>query len=166
MQLSRRSAIAAAAAVAGSRVLLPSIGQADSSESDSSRANRFAVSTYSFWQFKNQDLRPIETCIDLAAEWGFDGIELLEMQMTSKDNAALQRIKQRAFINGMDLCGFSTHQGWVSPDPEVRKKNTAKTINSIELAYKLGIPTMRVNTGRWGTSGSFDILMANRTATR
>ena len=162
MQFSRRSAIAAAAAVAGSRVLLPTIGQADSNESDSSRANRFAVSTYSFWQFKNQDLRPIETCIDLAAEWGFDGIELLEMQMTSKDNAALQRIKQRAFINGMDLCGFSTHQGWVSPDPEVRKKNTAKTINSIELAYKLGIPTMRVNTGRWGTSGSFDILMANR----
>ena len=126
------------------------------------RKTRFAVSTYSFWQFKNKDLRSIETCIDLAAEWGFDGVEILEMQMTSTDNSTLQKLKQRAFVNGLDLCGFSTHQGWVSPDPEVRRANTKKTINSIELAYKLGIPTMRVNTGRWGTSANFDELMANR----
>ena len=126
------------------------------------REKRFAVSTYSFWQFRNEDLRPIETCIDLAAEWGFDAVELLEIQMTDTSNAALQKIKQRAFVNGLDLCGFSTHQGWVSPDAETRKKNTEKTIRSIELAYKLGIPTMRVNTGRWGTSGNFDELMANR----
>ncbi|MEQ9409718.1 MAG: sugar phosphate isomerase/epimerase family protein [Fuerstiella sp.] len=127
-----------------------------------SRRTRIAVSSYSFWQFRNEDLRPIETCIDLAAEWGFDGVEILEMQMTETDNATLQKLKQRAFVNGLDLCGFSTHQGWVSPDPEVRQRNTKKTINSIELAYKLGIPTMRVNTGRWGTSGNFDELMANR----
>ncbi|RLS33918.1 MAG: sugar phosphate isomerase/epimerase, partial [Planctomycetota bacterium] len=57
---------------------------------------------------------------------------------------------------------FSTHQGWVSPDAAIRKQNTEKTIRSIELAYQLGIPTMRVNTGRWGTSGNFDELMANR----
>ena len=95
------------------------------------RKSRFGVSTYSFWQFKNEDLRSIETCIDLASEWGFDGIEILEMQMTDTDNSTLQKIKQRAFVNGLDLCGFSTHQGWVSPDEEVRKMNTEKTINSI-----------------------------------
>ncbi len=126
------------------------------------RKTRFGVSTYSFWQFKNEALRSIETCIDLAAEWGFDGIEILEMQMTDTENGTLQKLKQRAFVNGLDLCGFSTHQGWVSPDAEVRRVNTQKTINSIELAYKLGIPTMRVNTGRWGTSENFDVLMANR----
>ncbi|MGI8980436.1 MAG: sugar phosphate isomerase/epimerase family protein [Pirellulaceae bacterium] len=36
------------------------------------------------------------------------------------------------------------------------------TIHCIELAYALGIPTMRVNTGRWGTSKDFDELMKNR----
>jgi len=30
------------------------------------------------------------------------------------------------------------------------------------LAYELGIPTIRVNTGRWGTSKDFDDLMAHR----
>lgn len=126
------------------------------------RRTRFGVSSYSFWQFKNEDLRSVETCIDLAAEWGFDGVEILEMQMEKTDNATLQKLKQRAFVNGLDLCGFSTHQGWVSPDAEKRKENTEKTIRSIEMAYQLGIPTMRVNTGRWRTSANFDELMANR----
>ncbi len=159
--------------IAGTAAALLAIGAMDAAsqqvtaadappESRSKRRQRFAVSTYSFWQFKNEDLRAIETCIDLASEWGFDGIELLEMQMTDTSAGALQRLKQRAFVNGLDLCGFSTHQGWVNPDPAVRKTNTEKTIRSIELAYQLGIPTMRINTGRWGTSRDFDHLMENR----
>lgn len=163
--LTRRSAVSSViAGVAASAIPFGSSAFAadETRQAAPKRRTRFAVSSYSFWQFKNEDLRPIETCIDLAAEWGFDGVELLEMQMLNKDNATLQKLKQRAFVNGLDLCGFSTHQGWVNPDAGVRKKNTQKTINSIEIAYKLGIPTMRVNTGRWGTSGNFDELMANR----
>ena len=30
------------------------------------------------------------------------------------------------------------------------------------MAYRLGIPTMRINTGRWGTIESFDDLMAKK----
>lgn len=163
--LTRRSAVSSViAGVAASAIPFGSSASAadEPKKTEPKRRTRFAVSSYSFWQFKNEDLRPIETCIDLAAEWGFDGVELLEMQMVNKDNATLQELKQRAFVNGMDLSGFSTHQGWVNPDADVRNKNTQKTINSIEIAYKLGIPTMRVNTGRWGTSGNFDELMANR----
>ena len=159
----RRSFLSSVAA--GAALAAVSSTSADASSTalkSGGRRNRIAVSSYSFWQFRNKDLRSIETCIDLAAEWGFDGFEILEMQMENTDNSTLQRLKQRAFVNGLDLCGFSTHQGWVNPDPDVRQQNTEKTINSIELAYKLGIPTMRVNTGRWGTSGNFDELMANR----
>lgn len=124
--------------------------------------NRIAVSTYSFWQFRNADLRDIEKCFDLAAEWGFDGVEILHRQMTSEDAGYLQKLKRRAFTQGLDLCGFSTHQGFLSPDPAVRQKNIDHTVHCIELAYQLGIPTMRVNTGTWGTSKSFDELMKNR----
>src|SRR5215204_5999034 len=49
-----------------------------------SRPNRIAVSTYSFWQFRHKDLRDIERCIDLAAEMGFDGVEILHRQMTDE----------------------------------------------------------------------------------
>jgi sugar phosphate isomerase/epimerase len=126
------------------------------------RPNRIGVSTYSFWQFKHKDRRDVETCIDLATEMGFDGVEILHRQMTAEDNAALQKIKRRAFVNGLDLMGFSTHQGFLSPNREVRQKNVDHTLRCIELAYAMGIPTMRVNTGTWGTSKNFDELMKNR----
>lgn len=124
--------------------------------------NRVAVSTYSFWQFRHADLRDIEQCLERAAEWGFDGVEILHRQMQNEEPGYLQRLKRRAFTLGLDLCGFSTHQGFLSPDPAVRQKNIDHTVRCIELAYQMGIPTMRVNTGTWGTSKSFDELMKNR----
>jgi len=126
------------------------------------KGNPIAVSTYSFWRFRKDTKLKIEQCIDLAAKMGFDAVEVLEIQMHRRDNAYLQMLKRRAFLNGLSLCGLSTHQDFVSPDADSRRKNIERTIASIELAYRLGIPTMRVNTGRWGTSKSFDALMKNR----
>jgi L-ribulose-5-phosphate 3-epimerase len=127
------------------------------------RHNPIGVSTYSFWQFNGpKENTPIEYCIDQAARMGFDGIELLLVQMTSEEKSYLNKLKKLAFHSGLDLMGFSTHQGYVFPEKEKRDEEIRKTINQIELAYELGIPTMRLNTGRWGTSGSFDELMANR----
>ncbi len=126
------------------------------------RGNPIAVSTYSFWRYRADSKLKIEDCIDLAGDMGFDGVEILEVQMHRKDNAYLQQLKRRAFVAGMDLCGMSTHQDFVDPRADVRKANVEKTIASIELAYRLGIPTIRVNTGRWNTSRNFDHLMENR----
>ncbi|MCA9080557.1 MAG: sugar phosphate isomerase/epimerase [Planctomycetaceae bacterium] len=126
------------------------------------RAPRIGVSTYSYWRYRPDTKLGIIECIDLAAEAGFDAVEVLHVQMQDDSNAALQQIKRRAFSHGLDLCGFSTHQTFVSPDPEVRQQNVDHTIRCIELAYAMGIPTIRVNTGRWGTSKNFDELMANK----
>jgi sugar phosphate isomerase/epimerase len=82
--------------------------------------------------------------------------------MEGEENSYLQKLKQRAFLAGVALCGLSTHQGFVSPDAEVRDRNIRHTLNCIDVAYRLGIPTIRVNTGRWGTIKSFDELMAKR----
>jgi sugar phosphate isomerase/epimerase len=145
--------------LAGSAGLL---SLADAPPRRARRANRMAVSTYSFWQFRHKELRDIGTCIDLAAEMGFDGVEILHRQMTDESNETLQKLKRQAFLNGLDLCGFSTHQGFLHPDKEVRQKNVDHTIRCIELAYAMGIPTMRVNTGTWGTRKNFDDLMKHR----
>jgi sugar phosphate isomerase/epimerase len=126
------------------------------------RPNRIGVSTYSFWQFRNEKLRDIEACIDLASEMGFDGVEILHRQMTDEGNATLQKYKKRAFLNGVALMGFSTHQTFLSMSKEVRQKNIDHTIRCIELAYGMGIPTVRVNTGTWGTRKNFDDLMKHR----
>ncbi len=138
-------------------------GQAENTPKKNIRHNPIGVSTYSFWQFNGpKEDSPIEECIDKAAALGFDGVEILLVQMTSEENSYLQKLKKRAFHAGLDIMGFSTHQGFVYPEEEKRKENIEKTIHQIELAYKLGIPTMRLNTGRWRTTKSFDDLMANR----
>jgi L-ribulose-5-phosphate 3-epimerase len=124
--------------------------------------NRIGISTYSFWQFQHKDFRDIEKCIDLAAQFGFDGVEILHRQMEKEDNAYLQTLKRRAFLNGLDLMGFSTHQTFLSPDADKRQKNIDLTIHLLELAYAMGIPTMRVQSGNWNTRKDFDDLMAHR----
>ena len=160
--LARRDFLVTAGLTVGAAATLAVGDDTTSAAVSKHRPNRIATSTYSYWRFRDDSKLTIEECIDLAAETGFDGVEILHIQMQDESNAALQRIKQRAFSHGIDLCGFSTHQSFVKPDADERQRNVEHTIKCIELAYALGIPTIRVNTGRWGTSGSFDELMANK----
>jgi len=165
--LSRRQLLSAAVAAgaAGSLAAASTLAVAEETADKPAtrkRANRIATSTYSYWRYRKDTKLSIEACIDLAAEAGFDGVELLHVQMPREDNAYLQMLKQRAFRHGLDLCGMSTHQSFVYPDKEKRAENVKHTEKCIELAYRLGIPTIRVNTGRWGTSRNFDELMKNK----
>lgn len=150
---------AAAAAVAGSIGISTA---ADAPSSTTTRPNRIGLASYSLWQFQHNTLRDLDKNLDLAAQWGFDGIEVLHRQMTSEENAYLQKLKQHALKHGLDLYGMATHQTFLTPDADKRQKNVELTIHQIELAYAMGIPSMRVQTGTWGTSKDFDDLMAHR----
>lgn len=158
MSPSRRQFLAAAAVTAAAT------GPARAEDRPATRRKtHIGVSTYSFWQFNRAAYRDVGTCIDLAADMGFDGVEILLRQIGEKpDHALLMDLKRRAFVNGLCLMGLSTHQTFLSPDADKRKRNVELTKNQIEIAARLGIPTMRVNTGTWGTSGSFNKLMANK----
>ncbi|CAN1567575.1 IolE Sugar phosphate isomerases/epimerases [Spirosomataceae bacterium] len=122
---------------------------------------KLSVSSYSYWHFKG-DKFPIEKVIDDAARMGLDGIDILHRQMEGEDNAYLQKLKRHAFENGIALTCLSIHQGFVYPDAAERKKHINHTLNCIELAAKMGIPCLRLNTGRWNTIKSFDDFMKAR----
>ena len=160
-KLLQTAAAATAGTTLGTKSLL-AVGDESAATGTATTPNRIGVSTYSFWRFRNEPYRPIEKCLDLAAGMGFDGVEILQKQMPDTSNETLQKIKRHAFLLGLDLMGFSTHQDFVSPDKESRQKNIDHTLDTIEQAYRLGIPTLRLNTGRWGTIKTFDGLMANR----
>jgi sugar phosphate isomerase/epimerase len=167
----RRHFLGAAAAAAGAAVV--GQGRATAQAPDAPprvRPNRIGISTYSFWRFLPNSKVKIEDCIRQSAAMGFDGVEILHRQMdgaapgdnTRLDNAYLQSLKRIAITEGVDLCGFSIHQGFVYPDAAARRKNVDHTLECIELAYAMGIPTMRLNTGRWNTTKDFDQLMKDR----
>src|SRR5205814_10585360 len=128
----RRAFLARSAAVATLGALRPSLAgypepRLCASEPGSARprpANRVGTSTYSYCHFgKNpHDLRDVEKCLDLAADMGFDGVEILQQQLTDQSPGYLQRLKRRAFKLGLDLMGFSTHQTFKSPNKSVRQK--------------------------------------------
>ena len=145
------------AAMAG---ILPAHAMLPTAPTKQSRI-KLSVSSYSYWHFKGEKF-PIEKVIDEAASMGLDGIDILHRQMESEDNAYLQKIKKHAFQNGIALTCLSIHQGFVTPDKAELKTHVDHTNHCIELAYKMGIPCLRLNTGRWNTIKSFDELMKNR----
>ncbi len=136
-------------------------GRIEPAQTPGRRGHSIGVSTYSFWQFRGSRLG-MAACIEKAAAMGFDGVEILHVQMEDESPAFVNKIKRQAHSLGLALMGFSTHQGFVYPDADLRRTNVQKTMYQIELAASLGIPTMRINTGRWGTIKSFDDFMAKK----
>src|ERR687898_525584 len=96
---------------------------------------KIAVSTYSYWHFRTPKY-PIEQVIDDAARLGFDGVEILHRQMTDESPAYVNKLKQAAFRNGLDLPMLSIHQDFISEKPEERREAVAHTIGCIELAAR------------------------------
>src|SRR5215472_3866053 len=72
------------------------------------RRIHLGVSTYSYWHFKG-DKYPIEAVIEEAGRLGFDGVEVLHMQMSGESTAYLNQLKRLAFRNGLDLMQLSIH---------------------------------------------------------
>ena len=120
---------------------------------------KLAVSSYSYWHFRGERT-PIERVIDDAARLGFEGVEILHRQMPEEGVAYVNRLKQHAFRAGVDLVMLSIHQDFVTPDAAERQKDIDHTKRCLELAARLGIPCIRLNSGRWNTIKSFDDLMA------
>src|SRR5688572_27441497 len=147
MDISRRAVLAAP--------LLPQIA---ASQTSSSKGTRIAVSTYSYWHFR-QPKFPIEKVIEDAARLGFDGVEILHRQMDNETPAYLNKLKQLAFRHGLALPMLSIHQDFVYPDAAERRNHIEHTERCIGLAAQMGIPAIRLNSGRWKTIKSFDDLM-------
>lgn len=150
--LSRRALLGGATAAAAAS--LPAAAQTQSSAAPL----RLAVSTYSYWHFKTEKY-PIEQVMENAAKLGFDGVEILHRQMSGESPAYLNKLKQQAFKLGLALPMLSIHQDFVSPDQAVRQQNIEHTERCIDIAAQLGIPAIRLNSGRWKTVKSFDDLM-------
>jgi sugar phosphate isomerase/epimerase len=130
---------------------------------------KLGICTYSYWHFRDPKV-PIETVIDRAAQFGVEGVDILHRQMdipekeplSAEHRRYLQKLKRHAFRNGVDLVCLSIHQDFVQKDPAERQKQIDHTHKCLEIAYELGIPCIRLNSGRWKTIKDFDDLMKAR----
>ena len=78
---------------------------------------------------------------------------ILHRQMTDESPAYVNGLKQLAFRNGLDLPMLSITIGLHLAQERRRDEAVAHTKRCIELATRLGIPSIRLNSGRWNTIG-------------
>ncbi len=172
MPLDRRSFLTASLAAGAALALRPATFAAEPAPALASSPRKrvkLGIATYSYWHFKTTKV-PVETVMDRAAELGVEGVDILHRQMAIAERgpldaagrAYLHGLKRHAFRNGLSICCVSTHQSFVQPDAAKLAAEVEHTKKCIELAYELGCPSIRINTGRWGTTKSVDQLMANR----
>jgi sugar phosphate isomerase/epimerase len=130
---------------------------------------KLALSTYSYWHFRGEKV-PVEKVIEKASALGVNGIDLLHRQMGIDelgrlDNAThvyCRNLKRHALRCGVDLVCLSILQDFVSPDAAERRQWIAFTNKCIEIAYALGVPCVRIGSGRWRTIPDFEALMKAR----
>jgi L-ribulose-5-phosphate 3-epimerase len=170
--VSRRTFLKTAAVSACGGALGASLNAADEQTKATTATKprvKFGIATYSYWHFRDPKIS-IETVIDKAGAIGVEGVDILHRQMdipeheplTANHRTYLQSLKRRAFRNGVALVCLSTHQTFVTPDAQKLTDNVEHTKKCIEICHELGIPSMRINTGRWGTTADFDQLMKDR----
>jgi sugar phosphate isomerase/epimerase len=170
VKANRRTFLAAAGLATAAAAVPGGLGHVEAATPSRRKPRvKLGIASYSYWHFRTEKVA-IETVIDKAVEIGADAVDILHRQMDLDEKAALDatgraylhNLKRRAFANGLGICCVSTHQSFVSPKPETISENVAHTQKCIEIAYELGCPCIRINTGRWGTAKDFDELMANR----
>ena len=79
--------------------------------------------------------------------------------MDGETPAYLNQLKQLAFRHGLVAAHAVDPSGLRLARPEERQEAVDHTKKCIALAARLGIPAVRLNSGRWNTIKSFDDLM-------
>jgi sugar phosphate isomerase/epimerase len=164
----RRAFLTSALAAGASGVLARPALSASAAVGPKARV-QLALSTYSYWHFRTAKVS-VETVIERAAALGVAGVDVLHRQMdlpekeplTAAHRSYLQKLKRHAFRHGVSLVCLSIHQDFVDPSADYRRTQVEHTLKCIEIAAALGIPCIRLNSGRWNTIASFDDLMKAR----
>ena len=158
-----------AASLAAGTALLSAAPAAAAPATTRKKSVQLAIASYSYWHFRTTKVS-IETVIEKTVAQGVAGVDILHRQMdipekeplTAAHRSYLQKLKRHAFRNGVSLVCLSIHQDFVDPSADYRRAQVEHTLKCIEIAAALGIPCIRLNSGRWNTIASFDDLMKAR----
>jgi L-ribulose-5-phosphate 3-epimerase len=166
---SRRRFLATSAASAFALAAAPSLSAAPEPPQPAKPKVKLGIASYSYWHFRDPKVT-ISQVIEKAGALGVSGVDILHRQMdipekeplTDAHRAHLRTLKRHALRHGVGLIGLSIHQNFVSPDRAYLQTQVEHTQKCIEIAYELGVPCLRLNSGRWNTIKSFDDLMTAR----
>ncbi len=167
--MNRRRFLQTSVAGAASAALAGNLHAAETDAPHRKPRVKLGLCTYSYWHFRDPKVS-VETVVDKASALGVPAVDLLHRQMdlpekeplTAEHRSYLRKLKRHAYLNAVSFCCLSTHQRFLNPNATEVAQAVEHTKKCIEICYLLGIPAMRINTGRWETVGDFDELMAKK----
>ena len=115
---------------------------------------RTSLNAYSFSDLlaanakdKSKGLDLFQVC-DFAAKVGFDAVDLtgyfFDGYPQAPADAYLFRLKRHAFNLGLDISGTGVRNDFTTADPATRAEGVARIKTWLEVAARLGAPTVRV----------------------
>jgi sugar phosphate isomerase/epimerase len=90
--------------------------------------------------------------MDFAAELRLHGTECGPLLVKPLGPVSPTEFRNMAETRGLSVSNYNCYSDLTHPDPEVRKREVAALLNSLELARELGAPSVRALAGqRWPT---------------
>lgn len=111
---------------------------------------KVGCAAYSYRKYMTAKESPMtwDQFLETAAEIGCDGVELTSYYFPPDVDAAyINRVKRRAFLLGLDVCGTSVGNKFTVPPGEERDKQVSAVKGWINHAAEMGAPCMRVFAG-------------------
>jgi sugar phosphate isomerase/epimerase len=113
---------------------------------------KLALNAYSFDRPLRDGSMNLEDVVDYCARNGIDALDATGYYFKGypsvPDDEYIYRLKRRAFLNGVSICGTGVRNEFAVPDAAARMNDVRMVRNWIEVASKLGATVIRVFSGR------------------
>jgi len=113
---------------------------------------KLAVSTYSLWQWRNQNNKTLEDSIDWVADQGVGAIEFsgMDEKANGRKIARAEELRARCEKRKLHIAGYSVGGEYLLP-PDAQRKAVADTKAEVDVAAAFGVKNMRHDVSRgWG----------------
>ncbi len=112
---------------------------------------KIALNYYSFNTPLRDGSETVESVIDFAANTGFAAVDATGYYFPGypavPSDEYINRIKYRAFWQGIQICGTGVKNDFTLPDPAAREKEKQLVKDWVVVAAKLGASTLRIFAG-------------------
>ncbi len=127
---------------------------------------KLSCNLYSFNAPLTQGDMTLEEVIQYCADLGFDAVDPTAYYFTGYPevpaDAYLYKIKQKAFLLGLDISGTGVRNDFTLPEAEEWQAHIALVRQWIEVAAKLGAPVVRIFAGKEISGGYSDEQVLQR----
>ena len=113
---------------------------------------KISLNVFSFNSLLREGKIDLFDVLDFCAEYNFDAIDPTGYYFPGypevpTDNY-INEFKRKAFLLGLDISGTGVRNDFANPDSSSRKADIAMIKEWIQIAAKLGIPNIRIFSGR------------------